>query len=66
MGVIMKNEWVTVSFSSGCDEDGNCGICGVDYAECECPGPTMEDYEYKFDEGGLMWARRIKDDTSTN
>jgi len=53
------SNWMRVVFSSECDEDGNCPQCGFDCAECECPGPTMDDeYDYKFDENDVMWARR--------
>jgi hypothetical protein len=49
--------WRRVIFSSQCDEDGNCGRCGVDYAECGCPGPTQDGWEYRSDKHGVMWAR---------
>lgn len=69
MGIAMSNEWVRVSFAADCDGDDDCGLCGVcgdEYAECECPGPTMDGYEYKFDENNVMWARRIENDTPAN
>lgn len=34
--------WTPVVFASECDEDGNCPNCGIDYAECHCPGPTQD------------------------
>lgn len=44
-------------FSADCDEDGNCPNCGIDYAECGCPGPTMEDeYDYK-EVRGVLYAK---------
>lgn len=50
--------WRKVVFSSQCDEDGNCPVCAIDYAECDCPGPTMEDeYDYRTVDGDL-YARR--------
>lgn len=53
------SDWVKVVFSADCDEDGNCPNCGIDYADCGCPGPTMdEEYEYKFDDDDVMWARK--------
>jgi len=54
--------WVRVVFSADCDEDGNCPVCGTDYTECECPGPTMDDeYEYR-EVRGVLYARRIVSD----
>jgi hypothetical protein len=50
-------EWVRVVFSNECDEDGNCPNCKIDYAECNCPGPTQDDlFEYK-EENYILWAR---------
>jgi len=50
--------WRKVVFSSDCDEDGNCPQCGIDYADCECPGPTQDDlYDYK-ETRGVMYAKR--------
>jgi len=47
--------WKRVVFSAECDEDGNCPICGIDFGDCGCPGPTQEDeYEYKEVRGLLM------------
>jgi hypothetical protein len=45
-------------FAADCDEDGNCPVCGIDYAECDCPGPTMDGYAYRVI-GGVLYARRI-------
>jgi len=51
--------WVRVIFSADCDDDGNCPICDIDYAECPCPGPTQDD-EYEYTEiDGVMFARRV-------
>lgn len=52
------SEWRRVIFSSDCDEDGNCPVCQIDYAECKCPGPTQDDlYEYR-EVDGEMQARK--------
>ena len=41
------------------DEDFICHQCGNEYADCPCPGPTMDDeYEYK-EEGGELYARKL-------
>lgn len=54
--------WRKVVFSSECDEDGNCPRCGIDYAECDCPGPTQDElFEYQEDANGILWARPIED-----
>jgi hypothetical protein len=50
--------WQRVIFAADCDEEGCCPECGIDYAECPCPGPTMDEYEY-CEVDGVMWARRI-------
>jgi hypothetical protein len=42
-----ENEWRTVVFAADCDEDGNCPTCGVDFADCPCPGPTQDGFEYR-------------------
>lgn len=54
--------WKQVSFAADClggDED-ECGdiysICGEEYAECDCPGPTQDGYEYQ-EIDGIMYAR---------
>ena len=54
------NPWKKVVFSADCDEDGNCPVCGTDYTDCPCPGPTMDDHEYEERDDGL-WAREIDD-----
>jgi hypothetical protein len=48
-----KRAWKKVVFSADCDEDGNCPVCGIDYADCGCPGPTMDGYDYKSVNGEL-------------
>lgn len=56
--VAFPRGWVRVSFAGDVDDDGNCSICGQDYAECPCPGPTMEQYEYR-EIGGHLYARLL-------
>ncbi len=57
--------WRRVVFSFELDEDDNCPVCGTDYAECPCPGPTQDDlFEYEeFD--GVMYARMKEDSPSS-
>jgi hypothetical protein len=51
--------WVRVVHSAECDMLGNCPVCGIDYAECSCPGPTQDDlYEYKIYRR-ILWARPL-------
>ncbi len=47
------NPWKQVAYSFDCDEDDNCPVCGIDYGECGCPGPTMDDHDYTEIEGVL-------------
>lgn len=45
-----------------CDEPV-CPVCSEHYADCECPGPTQDDeYEYRFDSAGVLWARPRSDE----
>lgn len=55
----MSDGWVRVVFACEVDDDGNCPVCeDVDYGDCPCPGPTMEDeYEYK-EINGVLFAKR--------
>lgn len=46
-----------VRFASDCDDDGNCPDCGIDYAECECPGPTEDGVVYAEVDGELFGCR---------
>jgi hypothetical protein len=48
------SKWRPVVFSADCDEDGNCPRCRIDFADCDCPGPTQDGYEYKAIKGRLM------------
>jgi len=58
-------EWTIVKFAHDCIECDCCGepfceTCALHYADCQCPGPHMEDeFEYAEFEGHLL-ARRIK------
>lgn len=55
--------WSRVSFASDVDpETDACSLCGVDYAECPCPGPTMDDYEYRLTDDGVLEARTLMAD----
>ena len=49
-----EREWKRAVFAADCDDDGNCPVCKIDYAECSCPGPTMENHEYKTVDGVLL------------
>lgn len=55
----MSDGWVPVVFAADCDEDGDCPVCGIDYAECPCPGPTQDGYEYRTIEGRLMARKEL-------
>lgn len=57
-GLRGRGAWRKVVFASDCNEDGDCPVCRVDYAECDCPGPTMDGYEYREGPSGL-WARKL-------
>ena len=58
--------WKRVVYASECgdpeDELLECWVCGDLYADCPCPGPTMDDeYEYEefsLPEGNFMFARK--------
>lgn len=61
-----KSRWVKVIFASDCiyqdwDEDRECPKCPQcrgDYAECPCPGPTMEDEYYYKEVNGILYAKK--------
>lgn len=56
----MGMSWVKVVFAADCDEDGNCPVCDIDYADCKCPGPTQDDlYEYEESHDGTLWAKPL-------
>jgi hypothetical protein len=49
------SQWKRVVFASEVDDDGNCPVCGEDYVDCPCPGPTQDDlYEYREKNGELQ------------
>jgi len=52
------SQWRKVVYAADCDEDGNCPVCGIDYSECDCPGPTMDEMEYRWIDGEL-YARPL-------
>lgn len=47
--------WREVVFAADLDDDGCCP-CGIDYIDCECPGPTEDGIEYQEVEG-VMYGR---------
>ena len=53
-----ERPWVPVVFAGDCDEDGLCPVCEIDYAECTCPGPTMDEMEYRVIDGVLFARER--------
>ena len=53
-----KTEWTRVVFAADCDEDDNCPICGIDFGDCPCPGPTQEGWEYRV-RRGILEARKV-------
>jgi hypothetical protein len=52
-----RRKWLPVVFAADCDDDGNCPRCGIDFAECDCPGPTQDGFEY-MERDGVLYARR--------
>lgn len=56
--MVDKRVWKRVVFSAECDEDGMCPVCGdIDFADCDCPGPTQDDlYDYEVHRGVLCAA----------
>lgn len=54
--------WKRVVHTADCDHDVDgdyyqCPNCGVEYGECECPGPTMDDeLDYQIRDG-ISYAR---------
>ena len=57
-----RRRWQRVVYAAECDELGNCPKCRIDYAECSCPGPTMDGYEYRWRNGVLQAREEIDDD----
>ena len=56
-----KAKWQKVVFAADCVDD-LCPHCKIDYAECPCPGPTQDGYEYEERNDG-MYARLLDDAT---
>lgn len=54
------NPWKKVSYAADVDEFDTCSLCGEDYTECPCPGPTMDGWEYQW-RGNELWAREEED-----
>lgn len=64
--------WKRVSFygdakhEDGCDGpdcctcDPRCSVRGELYGECPCPGPTMDDHEYR-ERRGVLYAREVRE-----
>ena len=48
--------WKRVIFGMDFDENGYCPECDAAFSECECPGPTMDGYEYQEVEG-ILYGR---------
>lgn len=50
--------WEPVRFQADCDPDGDgwCGVADVDPADCACPGPTSEGYDF-LEAHGTLFAR---------
>lgn len=60
-----KEGWVRVVLAAECQDCPECGepvcpTCHDHYADCECPGPTQDGYEYK-EHYGVLFARRTGD-----
>ena len=63
----LPGSWVKVSWSADClkydesDEYGEiCSVCGGDYEDCPCPGPTQDGWEYE-EYNNELYARPIND-----
>jgi hypothetical protein len=57
------SEWKKVVFACDCKECEDCGelvcpVCTEHYADCDCPGPTMDDHEYR-EKNGVLEAREL-------
>lgn len=55
---VAKREWERVVFGGDCDEDGNYPVCGIDFSECGCLGPTQDGVEYE-ERGGVLFGRVV-------
>lgn len=56
----LEEGWQLVIFAAECDEDGNCPKCRTDFADCGCPGPTQDGWEY-LKHGHFLYARKLKE-----
>ena len=57
-----KDGYVKVVFSADVDEDTDeCPQCGGDYVECDCPGPTMDGYDYEVSAENVLYAKRVSE-----
>jgi DNA (cytosine-5)-methyltransferase 1 len=58
---LIDRTWRPVAFSPG--EDEPCAVCGEEYGDCACPGPT-QDFAYRETADGTLeafvpWLRRL-------
>lgn len=51
--------WKRVVYFADCDDDGNCPVCGIDFGDCGCIGPTMDEHQYA-DVDGQMYGRPMR------
>lgn len=61
--MMTATDWKRVICAGDCIECPACGepvcpVCAVHYVDCECPGPTMDDVEYKRIKGVLHGRMR--------
>ena len=59
------NPWEKVKFAHECEpcdccDEPFCEEHGLHYADCDCVGPTQDDYEYEDRAEGL-YARQIQE-----
>lgn len=53
----LSRSWEVVSWSADCNDDDECSICGLEYAEeCQCFGPTQDGIEYE-EFHGILYGR---------
>lgn len=60
----MTKKWKRVVCAADCTPCPDCGEpvcpkCAEHYADCECPGPTMDDHEYR-EHNGVLQARPLE------
>lgn len=63
-GAWSARDFRPVRFASDCDQFGYCPECGIDYAECECPGPTEDGVVVVESDGGLFGCRLADSDNA--